>query len=79
MPPVLLPDTNGAIMDDFLLSVQAFVHVFAEEGLPNFFDIIAITHEKGAKSSLYQALPDITSNRRYIGSPPCQQLSLIHI
>ena len=25
MPPVLLPDTNGVIMDDFLLSVQAFV------------------------------------------------------
>ena len=43
MPPVLLPDTNGAIMDDFLLSVQAFVHVFAEEGLRNFFDIVAIT------------------------------------
>ena len=25
MPPVLLPDTNGVIMDNFLLSVQAFV------------------------------------------------------
>ena len=25
MPPVLLPDTNGAIMDYFLFSVQAFV------------------------------------------------------
>ena len=25
MPPVLLPDTNGVIMDDFLSSVQAFV------------------------------------------------------
>ena len=25
MPPVLLPDTNGVIMDDFLLSVQAFL------------------------------------------------------
>ena len=25
MPPVLLPDTNGVIMDDFLLSVQAVV------------------------------------------------------
>ena len=25
MPPVLLPDTNGVIMDYFLLSVQAFV------------------------------------------------------
>ena len=25
MPPVLLPDTNGVIMDGFLLSVQAFV------------------------------------------------------
>ena len=61
-------------MDDFLLSVQAFVHVFAEEGLRNFFDVIAITYEKGAKSSLYRALPDITSNRRYIGSPPCQQI-----
>ena len=69
MPPVLLPDRNGVIMDDFLLSVQAFVHVFAEEGLRNFFDVIAITYEKGAKS-----LPDITSNRRYIGSPPCQQI-----
>ena len=75
MPPVLLPDRNGVIMDDFLLSVQAFVHVFAEEGLRNFFDVIAITYEKGAKSSLYRALPDITSNRRYIGSPPCQQIS----
>ena len=42
------------------------------EGLRSFFDIIAITYEKGAKSSLYRALPDITSNRRYIGSPPCQ-------
>ena len=62
-------------MDDFLLSVQAFVHVFAEEGLRNFFDIIAITYEKGAISSLYRALPDITGNRRYIGSPPCQQIS----
>ena len=51
------------------------MHVFAEEGLRNFFDIIAITYEKGAKSSLYRALPDITSNRRYIGSPPCQQIS----
>ena len=30
-------------MDDLLLSVQAFVHVFAEEGLRNFFDIVAIT------------------------------------
>ena len=30
------------------------VHVFAEEGLRNFFDIIAITYEKGAKSSLYR-------------------------
>ena len=75
MPPVLLPDTNGVIMDDLLLSVQAFVHVFAEEGLRNFFDIIAIAYEKGAKSSLHRALPDITSNRRYIGSPPCQQIS----
>ena len=74
MPPVLLPDTNGVILDDFLLSVQAFVHVFAEEGLRNLFDIIAITYQKGAKSSLYRALPDITSNRRYIGSPPCQQI-----
>ena len=46
-----------------------------EEGLRNFFDIIAITYEKGAKSSLYRALPDITSNPRYIGSPPCQQIS----
>ena len=45
--------------------MQAFVHVFAEEGLRNFFDIIAITYEKGAKSSLYRALPDITSHRRY--------------
>ena len=51
------------------------MHVFAEEGLRNFFDIIAITYEKGAKSSLYRALPDITSNRHYIGSPPCQQIS----
>ena len=51
------------------------VHVFAEEGLRNFFDIIAIKYEKGAKSSLYRALPDITSNRRYIESPPCQQIS----
>ena len=25
MPPVLLRETNGVIMDDFLLSVQAFV------------------------------------------------------
>ena len=75
MPPVLLPDTNGVIMDDLLLSVQAFVHVFAEEGLRNFFDIIAITYEKRAKSSQYRALLDITSNRRYIGSPPCQQNS----
>ena len=25
MPPVLLPDTNGVIMGDFLLSVHAFV------------------------------------------------------
>ena len=41
------------------------MHVFAEEGLRNFFDIIAITHEKGAKSSLYQALPDIASNSLY--------------
>ena len=32
-------------------------------------------YEKGAKSSLYRALPDITSNRRYIGSSPCQQIS----
>ena len=31
--------------------------------------------KKGAKSSLYRALPDITSNRRYIGSPPCPQIS----
>ena len=44
MPLVLLPDTNGVVMDDFLLSVQAFVHGFAEEGLRNFFDIIAITY-----------------------------------
>ena len=51
------------------------MHVFTEEGLRNFFDIIAITYEKGAKSSLYRALPDITSNRRYMGSPPCQQIS----
>ena len=51
------------------------MHVFAEEGLRNVFDIIAITYEKGAKSSLYRGLPDITSNRRYIGSPPCQQIS----
>ena len=75
MPPVLLPDTNGVIKDDILLSVQAFVRVFAEEGLRNLFDIIAITYEKGAKSSLYRALPEITSNRRYIGSPPCQHIS----
>ena len=74
MPPVLLPDTNGVITDDFLSSVQASVHVFAEEGLRNFFDIIATTYEKGAKSSLYRALTDITSNRRYIGCPPCQQI-----
>ena len=51
------------------------MHVFAEEELRYVFDIIAITYEKGAKSSLYRALPDITSNRRYIGSPPCQQIS----
>ena len=51
------------------------MHVFAEEGLRNFFDIIAITYEKRAKSSQYRALLDITSNRRYIGSPPCQQNS----
>ena len=25
MPPVLLPNTNGVIIDDFLLPVQAFV------------------------------------------------------
>ena len=25
MPPALLPDTNGVITDDFLLSVKAFV------------------------------------------------------
>ena len=50
------------------------MHVFAEEGLRNFFDIIATTYEKGAKSSLYRALTDITSNRRYIGCPPCQQI-----
>ena len=36
------------------------MHVFAEEGLRNFSDII-VTYEKGAKSSLYRALPDITS------------------
>ena len=75
MPPVLLPDTNGVILDDFLLSVQAFVHVFAEEGLRNLFDIVAIAYEKGAKSLLYRVLPDITSYRRYIGSPPCQQIT----
>ena len=114
MPPVLLPDTNinGVIMDDFILSVQAFVTknvckyhkhmawcmhlhpqilawwwwacsagghssvlVFAEEGLRNFFDIIAITYKKGAKLSLYRELPDISSNRRYNRSPPCQQIS----
>ena len=51
------------------------VHAFAEGGLRTFFDIIAITCEKGAKSSLYRALPDITSTRRYIGSPPCHQIS----
>ena len=53
------------------------MHVFAEEGLCNFFDMIAITYEKGTKSSLYRALPapDITSDHRYIGSPPCQQIS----
>ena len=51
------------------------MHVFAEEGLRNFFDIIAITDEKGAKSSLYWALPDTTSNPRHIGSPSCQHIS----
>ena len=51
------------------------MHVFAEEGLRYFFDIVAITYEKGAKSSPYRALPDITRNRRYIESPPCQQIS----
>ena len=32
-------------------------------------------YEKGAKSSLYRALPVITSNRHHIGSPQCQQIS----
>ena len=30
------------------------MHEFAEEGRRNFFDIIAITYQKGAKSSLYR-------------------------
>ena len=29
----------------YLVSVQAFVYVFAEEGLRNFFDIIAIAYQ----------------------------------
>ena len=51
------------------------VHAFAEGGLRTFFDIIAITCEKGAKSSPHRALPNTRGNHRYIGSTPCQQIS----